>query len=177
LLAVALMACLMSMIDGLLVASGYALVVDIFKPGSKLDDLDASPKTSKTLIAKVRLAFFGLAILGCFGITYFLGFLGLSVFDILYFVVVPHLSLFGPVFASLVGRRGGKLSMSWAILVAAVVGWLAVYLGTKHYEEYKWLLVDGAGLLTIIASTACAFLISRASEVNNEQQVTSQVEG
>lgn len=158
LLAVSLISCLMSMVDGLLIASGYALVIDIFKPGSNLDALDASPNISKSLITKIRFAFFGLAILGSFGITWFMARLGLSVFDILYLVVIPHLALSGPVFASLSGRRQRALSMWWALLLGAATGLFAVFVGTR--AGYGW-LVEGAGFFTILTSTICAFLISQ----------------
>ena len=166
LLAVTLIACMMSMIDGLLLACGYALVVDVLRPGSRLDELDANPQVSKALVAKVRFAFFAIAILGSFGITQFMALLGLGVFDILYLVIVPPLALSGPVFASLWGRSPGKFSMWWAMLLGATTGLLAVFLGTML--NYGW-AVEGAGLFTIVASTACAFLISHVSKASKER--------
>jgi hypothetical protein len=123
--------------------------------------LDSDHKVAKSMLSKVRLAFFVLAIIGTYGIAAALSVLNLSIFDIVYFVIIPHLSLAGPVFASLQGRKGRTLPMWFSIAAAASVGLVFVVLGTKF--DVSW-AVEGAGLFTIATSV----LASRATSSKAE---------
>jgi hypothetical protein len=169
LLAVTLLACLMSMIDGLLIAAGYALVIDVLRPGCRLDDLDADPATARAMLSRTRVAFVIMALLGSFGITRFIAVLGLNIFDILYFVIIPHLALTGPVFASLHGRTA-KHGLVIPLVASAAIGYLAVFIGTS--EERQW-IVEGAGVFTIVASSVLAFLMSQKAAVVNPPAATA----
>jgi hypothetical protein len=64
--------------------------------------------------------------------------------------------------------------MSWAMLVAAITGLISIYGGTRY--GIRW-LVEGAGLFTLLASTICAFMLSRAGETDKGKQLESQAEG
>lgn len=151
----AIAACAMSMIDGLLLVSGYALVVDIFHRNSSLSSLDENPDTAFKTLGFTRLSFLLLATFGMVGISTLMRWLGLAEFMILYVIVLPAMALFGPVLFFLMGRTARTAMISTVPLVAIAVGITFVLVGDKYSQ---W-----AGTATLVVSaltTAAIWSIS-----------------
>ena len=166
-LACAIVATVMSTVDGLILASGYALITDlIFKrtvedkhllreappPGV---DRDIFLGANTTVMAVTRLSLVGIAVVGAYMVTGFLWGFGLSLFDVLYVLIVSQLSLFGPVIFALLGKQvapwGGKSGIASGLLV----GFGAVLVGLRLDTPE---LVTAAGTLALCGSVAGTFM-------------------
>jgi len=154
----ALIASIMSMIDGLMLASAYSLVTDILHPKESLQDLDSDPARAERMLALLRVFLALLAVAGTWGVVWLLDVLKIGLFDIVYVLIVCQLSLTGPVLAGLWGREATG-PMVWAIVAGLVVGFATV-IGRVAMPQLAG-VVEGAGLWTIIASVAVALRLSR----------------
>lgn len=147
----AIAACAMSMIDGLLLVSGYALVVDILHRNSSLNSLDENPDQAFKTLGFTRLSFVLLATFGMVGISTLMEWLGLAEFMILYVVVLPAMAIFGPVLFLLIGCHARTSLIS-------VVPFLAIAVGISYILEggefSQW-----AGTATMIVSALASAAI------------------
>jgi Na+/proline symporter len=137
----AIAAAAMSMIDGLLLVSGYTLIMDIVNRRSSLDDLDRDKESAYRILGFVRISFVALAIFGVWGISYLMKLFGLSEFMILYVVVVPAMSLVGPIYIMLIGRAVKTRYIAIAPITAVAVGMILIAMGDS------WPMWAGTGAL------------------------------
>lgn len=151
---IVIVACMMSLLDGLLLASALTIVVDLMRKREGADD--ASDKRSALLTARIALVV--VAALSIWGIRYILGLSGASLFDFVYIVIITQLALFGPVLLGLIANRDAPSPMWLAIVLGLVVGFGTIAAGTL--TETK-LLLDGAGTFALVASFIAAFTIAK----------------
>lgn len=151
---VTIVACVMSMIDGLFLATAFTFVVDILHPRETLDSLEADPDKADRLLLRVRIALIGIAVTAIWGVKLLLEWLGVGLFDFLYVVIITQLALCGPVFIALTSRREARCPLWLPICLALAVGFGSVFVGTKL--DFRW-IADGAGTFTIFASCLAAF--------------------
>jgi hypothetical protein len=160
---VTLVACVMSLIDGLLLAAAYALVVDILHPRKSLSELDAEPSKAERLVAFVRVVLLAIGMTAVWGVQLLLAALEVSLFDFLYIVIITQLALIGPVLAALLlSTRAVRAPMWLPILLALIVGFGSVAAGTAFTA--KW-LIDGAGTFTILTSCAVTLVSVRPAQL------------
>ena len=155
-----LIACMLSLIDGLLLANAFAIVIDVLHPRKSIDELDQNPKVAERTVLAVRVSLVLIAGIAAWGVQALLGLLGGSLFDFVYVMVITQLALSGPVIVALLTSRTQSLPMWIPILVSAIVGFGCIILGTQESE--KW-LIDGAGTFTIIVSCLMGFGFSRSA--------------
>lgn len=151
---IAIIACIMSVIDGLFLASAFALVIDIFKRKKDFKEIDADPIESEKTLLYLRLALIIIGITSIWGVQYLLELLNLSLFNFVYVVIITQLSLIGPVLYALIENKKSHVNGSVAILSALFVGFSATILGS--FFNIGW-IVDGAGTFTIITSVLIVF--------------------
>jgi hypothetical protein len=148
---------MVSLVDVIVLAITQALVVDI------------SILNQKMPLVRRRHARFAVLLVGIFaawGVQAWVSWLGGSIFNFVYIVVIAQLSLIGPVLIGLL-RPSKVTSRMWlAILAGAVIGFLSSILGTVLDMAT---LVNGAGVFAVSASIAgavfleaCAYRKARA---------------
>ncbi|HEX8214781.1 MAG TPA: hypothetical protein VF582_04835 [Allosphingosinicella sp.] len=153
-------ACIMSLVDGLLLASGYALTVDVAHARSTVSELDEDPERAETILIRLKALLVLLAMLAGWGVHELLNAIEMSLFDFLYVVIIPQLAILGPVAAALVRRGSNERSMTLVIVAALAVGFGTTWVGQRLGESS---LVDGAGSATALVSLALAWLFSKPS--------------
>jgi hypothetical protein len=166
---IAIVACVMSMIDGLFLAAAYALVVDIIHPRARLAELDSVSERADRLLTLIRVALVVIAVVAIWGVRFLLAALNLSLFDFIYIVIITQLSLIGPVLAALLSNRGARFPLWLPILIALAVGFGSIMVGTRR--EVKW-IIDGAGAFTIFASCIATLVATRSIVSSNIEKVT-----
>lgn len=150
----ALLACVMAMIDGLLLASAYSLVCDIIFRTKSLREVDDNPSLSAFVLGWIRVFLVVIAILGTIGVYALLEFSGFSLFDVVYVLIIGQLSLFGAVIHSMSSMSQPKKNMAWSIAIGLAVGAAVVALGKAELGP-SWFL-ESAGVLTMLASFVAA---------------------
>jgi Na+/pantothenate symporter len=158
----ALLASIMSMIDGLLLAAAYALVCDLIHRRESLEQIDSNEGRANRLLAFIRLFIGVIALVGSIGVFALVDGLKISLFDIVYVLIICQLSLTGPVLAGLWHRLPVGDRMVWAIVTGLLVGFGAFW--SSRVTAQEWLLT-GAGFFAMFASIAVAFLITRSNRV------------
>ncbi len=159
LVAITLIACIMSMIDGALMASAYALILDLFKSGRSIEDLDGDRVAASRLISWVRLSFPVLALLGSLGVTYLMDKTGLGAFGIVYMVTLPPLILTGPVLAYVFNRQSKhRHRFPTALICGTFVAILSVWLGRA--SGLLW-IVEASGVFAMVASIGLTWLLTK----------------
>lgn len=152
----ALLATIMSMVDGELLASAYAFACDIIFARTSITELDSDERKANKVLFLVRSLLFIFAIVGSLGVLALLEH-GVTLFAVTYVLVIAQLALFGPVFFGLtvsesqVGDR-----MTAAIASGLIIGfgsWIGGQLSGLDWPT------TGAGFFTIIASVATAWLL------------------
>lgn len=146
---ITIIACIMSMIDGLFLASAFALIIDIFHPDQNFEQLDNNPLKAEKLLVWIRISLVVCAVFGVYGVRQLFDILNLSLFDFVYVLVIMQLSLIGSVLFSLFKIPSKRYSGYISILLSLFIGFLSVYLGSKTGKSW---LTDGAGTFTIMAS-------------------------
>jgi len=147
-------ACIMSLLDGLFLATALTLVMDIFQ--SKKNSNEDNHPGSRLNIARLSLIL--IAIIAIWGVKYIMHITGANLFDFVYIVIITQLALFGPVIVGLATDRVSNKLMWVPILVALIVGFGSIAVGTS--KEIKFLL-DGAGTFALLASLFLAYAISK----------------
>ena len=153
----AIACCVMSFLDGLLLASGYALVIDIFHPRSTLAELDANQSSATSTLIVLRVILTCFAIFAAWGVHALVKTWGINLFDFVYLAIIPQLAIFGPVIVALLGRVSRWPLIAFVIAVAFASGIAATLLGQTYSMSY---LSDGAGTLTTFISLVGAYLVS-----------------
>ncbi|MBK9074750.1 MAG: hypothetical protein IPL77_07155 [Flavobacteriales bacterium] len=154
---IVIVACMMSLLDGLLLASALTIVVDLMRSSE-----GAAAESDKTsALFTTRIALLIVAGLSIWGIRYILGLSGASLFDFVYIVIITQLALFGPVLLGLLTNREAPRPMWLAVVLALIVGFGTIAIGT--ITETKFLL-DGAGTFTILASVLVGLIITYATK-------------
>lgn len=151
---VALIAAIMSLIDGLLLATGYAVTHDILYHKETLEQLDKDEQRASGVLAGVRLFLALLAITGTVIVHKLLGAFHVALFDIVYILIICQLSLIGPVWIGLQTQFVGPNNMWYAIAAALVAGFGSVI--WSHVSKVTEFM-DAAGLVTIVVSLAVAW--------------------
>ena len=165
-LTVAIATCAMSFVDTMMLGIGLTAVTDLMFR-SKVDQynlLQASEVADRAhrqgvanIIGWARLTLLGTAVMGTFVIGWISDWLGISLFDLVYVVVVSQLSMFGSVMIGLLNRRPTQYSGILATLSALVAGYgLSIYGGVIGNSD----MVNGAPLLSLILSFAVAWSCS-----------------
>jgi Na+/proline symporter len=154
---VALLATIMSVVDGILLAAAYSIVCDILYRNQSLEALDADRDRASRTLAVLRLMLTAVAIIGSIGVMVLVERYGVSLFNITYVLIISQLALVGPVFYGLKGKVTARDSMSWAIVFGLALGLSS--LGANLITGNEAFLT-GAGLLTIIGSLVAAAVLS-----------------
>lgn len=165
-LTVAIATCAMSFVDTMMLGIGLAAVTDLMFR-SKVDQYnllqasEVADRAHRQGVAKIigwaRLTLLGTAVLGTYAIGWISDWLGISLFDLVYVVVVSQLSMFGPVMIGLLNGRPTHYSGVLATLSALVAGYgLSIYGGVIGNSD----MVNGAPLLSLILSFAVAWSCS-----------------
>lgn len=165
-----IVACMLSLIDGLVLAAAYTTVVDVTHHKSTLSDLDSDQRRAERLLATVRLSIVVIVLLAVWFIPSALRSAELSLFDFLYVVIIAQLAIFGPVATALGSRNSGKLPLWLAILMALLIGFGCVILGTKN-TEYKS-IIDWAGTVTALVSLLLSIALTRKRVPSNTQRTS-----
>lgn len=153
---VALLASIMSTIDGPLLAASYAFVCDFLHHNTSLMEIDSDEDLATKVLISVRIFIGVIAIAGTIGVFGLLE-LGISLFDIVYVLIICQLALTGPVLAGLWNRMGIGNRMIWAIVAGLLVGFGAF--GGSQLTGLEW-LHTGAGFFTMLASATVAFRVT-----------------
>jgi hypothetical protein len=153
-------ACVMSLLDGLFLASAYTLVIDIFHPSSTLAQVESDPEKSERILLAVRTSLILLAIASSWGVSLLLEVLNLSLFQFVYVVIITQLALIGPILVGITTTRIARLPLWLSITISLIVGFGSVLFGAVH--QLQW-MVDGAGTFTIASSILFAFLSTKVS--------------
>ncbi|GEM_PF-2084103 len=160
----AIIASMMSLFDGMLLAAGYAFVVDVLHPTKTLQEIDESDKNSYATLTRLRFAFVAIVIVSVWGVSALAEFLGLTLFDLVYLVIIPQLAILGPVLMGLIGREycgEASRTMAYVMIGAFLVGLLATWSGPAIGQTW---LVDVAGTLTVVVSVSCAWMLTKPSQ-------------
>jgi Na+/pantothenate symporter len=175
LFAAAIIASVMSLIDGLFLASTYAIVVDLLHRHESIQQLDRDENRASRALAIARVLLLPIAAVSIWVIPWFIGLIRRDLFFFSFVVVVAQLALFGPVVVALrrfirTSRVDGvaPLAMYAPIVVSAAVGFSCALFGGTY--EIKW-LTDGAGTFTLLVSLVSAGLIESLSPVKASVQV------
>ena len=155
---IVIIACIMSVLDGLFLSSSYTLVTDILYPKTNVDDFENSSSTSKILfLLRITLVF--IAFLSIWGIGWVFKMFGGNVFEHVYLVVVTQLSLLGAVLLALLYPDRTTIIPMWIILLLCfTIGFGFAAVGSSS-PEYKW-MNDGAGAFTALFSILITFSLS-----------------
>lgn len=157
-------ACIMSLLDGLFLASALTLVIDIFQ-SSKKSIWNKQNVSSKKKLLLVRIALILIAIIAVWGVKFILFITGANLFDFVYIVIITQLALFGPVLIGLATDRVSKKHMWLAIIIGLIVGFGSIGVGTLYDQK---LLLDGAGTFTLVSSLIFSYLISNKIPVDEK---------
>lgn len=163
---VAVIACIMSLVDGLLIANAYTFVIDVLNPNNTLDQLDNDRDKAERIVLITRILLFAIAALAAWGVQFLIGIFGGNLFDFVYVVIITQLSLIGPVLVALLTDRSSRFPMWASILFAAFMGFAASAFGNSL--EMSW-LINGAGTITIVASVLAAFASSQTTPKQVQQ--------
>ena len=153
-----IISCIMSMIDGLFLASTFAFVIDILKPNTSIEELDNNPIRANKLLIGIRLILVAFAIIGIWGVKWLMEILDLNLFDFVYIVIITQLALIGPVWFAIKGRKG-KSGIT-IIITSLVIGFLTAILGSIFKIGF---LTDGAGTITVLVSFVLSYLLIKKS--------------
>lgn len=152
-------ACVMSMLDGLFLTSSYTLVIDIFYPKEKLSNLDEDTALAEKELLKTRVILVVIAIIAIWGVKIlFVDIFKLNLFQYIYLVIISQLSLIGPIYFALATKRIKRISVVYAIILSLIIGFGFAAYGTI---EGKLWATDGAGTFTIIASFIFTLLFTK----------------
>lgn len=160
----ATVAAVMSLVDGLLLASAYALVVDLARPRSTLVELDRDELTSAKIVASLRICLIVMAFGAAWGVRAMAEALGYTTFELVYIVIIPQLALFGPVIFGLTWRNQAATpsrsrGASIAIMGSLVAGlWCTIYGG--NYADW---LPAFSGTITVILSCLLTYTLVKDS--------------
>jgi len=147
---------MMSLLDGLFLASALALLTDVVRSRRWTD----STLSNVTHLGAVRLSLFAIAAAGIWGVKAVLRVTGADLFSFVYIVIITQLALLGPVLLAFANRTG---KFMWvAILLALATGFGSALYGTARGVQY---MVDGAGTFTIVVSAIAAIAFSRSNLV------------
>jgi len=164
--AVMIIASVMSLLDGMFLASAFTLIVDIRHPSQSLMELEDTPLKAEVLLTKARLAIAVIATVAAIGVHKLMSLLGVSVFDFVYILIITQISLLGPILVALKRKRNGPVAMWLPILVAIVAGFSSAWVGT-HGGDQRW--ADAAGSVSALSSVALAFALSRNAKATTER--------
>lgn len=155
---VVITACIMSLLDGLFLASALTLVMDIFqaKKKNKWNEVDYGHTRNLVII---RMSLVLIAVIAIWGVKYILQITGATLFDFVYIVIITQLALFGPVIIGLATDRTSQKTMWISIVVGLIVGFGSIAIGTSNQIKF---LLDGAGTFALVASLVLAFLLSNS---------------
>lgn len=160
---VALLASIMSMIDGLLLAAAYSLVCDLLHTQESLEQIDTDRARAESVLTVVRLFVGTIAIVGTLGVLVGLvGWLNISLFDLTYVTIICQLALTGPVFLGLQGRFSANTRMVYAIIFGLIVGFGAFTASRITGQEW---LITGAGFFGMVASIVVAEIVTRSGRL------------
>lgn len=154
---VMIVACVMSLLDGMFLACAFTLIVDIVFPTRTLDDLDEEPIRAEAILVAIRVALVAIAAVAAWGVHYLVGRLQLTVFQFVYVVVITQLGLLGPILIGLIRRRRARVPMWIPIVLSVLVGLFLAWKGTHGWNP-RW--ADAAGTITAGLSVVTALLLS-----------------
>ncbi|HEY6807105.1 MAG TPA: hypothetical protein VI306_26240 [Pyrinomonadaceae bacterium] len=157
---VAVVASVMSLIDGCFLASSYALIIDVLHPNETLASLDKNPQRARRLLITIRVILVVLALAATWGVKYLLDIGNIDLFGLVYVVIIFQVALIGPVLISLLTTRRAIFPVSVAIVLSLAIGFGSSITGT--IVGIKW-LNDGAGVFAILTSCLFTVLFTRQS--------------
>lgn len=156
--AIMIVACVMSLLDGMFLACAFTLVVDIVYPKRSLESLEDTPLRAEFILVWTRVALVAIALVSALGVHWLMELLQVSVFQFVYVVIITQLGLLGPILIGLKGSRVPRVSMSIAIVLAVTVGFACAWQGTHGWNPH-W--SDAAGTITAFVSVVLALVLSR----------------
>lgn len=174
LVAAAIIACVMSLIDGVILGASYTWIVDIRHSGKRLQELDSDKDRAEGILSSTRILLAIFAFSGIFAIPAMFDWFGVTVFDSVYIVIVLQLAILGPVLLALrpgTETNGAQVNsipmpMWLPIILAAIVGFACNYIGNRH-EDAKW-LAEGAGTFTMTTSILVSLLILKFRKIRTK---------
>jgi hypothetical protein len=155
---ITVISCIMSLIDGLFLASTYALIIDILHPDKDITELDKDERKANRLLMLTKIVLIILALISTLGVRFLLKESGLNLFDFVYIVIISQLALGGPVLVSLLSRNKTKFPAWGVILLALITGFGSIILGSKMDSRF---FIDGAGVFTLSISLILAFITTK----------------
>jgi len=144
-------ACIMSLVDGMLITCSLTLIADVLPSWQRVSRL-----SSGTSLMLAKAAMLIVAVLSVWGIGFVIKLSGTSLFDFVYIVVISQLALIGPVVGGMLTKSNSK-HMWLAIFVGLAVGFGSTTYGVMTDRSF---LIDGAGTFTILASLIAAGFIA-----------------
>ena len=153
-------ACVMSLVDGMLLACALTVVGDILPYTGFGKGL-----TARTKAAISRITLVVAAIMAVWGINFLFRLTGGSVFDFVYIVIVTQLALLGSVLSSWFTARQPR-TMWLSILSGLVCGFGAVAVGVISSRQY---LIDGAGTFAMASSCVAAAAIIGTAKITSRR--------
>lgn len=158
----AIIATVMSVVDGYMLSAAYSLVCDVLFPKQRVKELDSVRLTSAKILLVLRCFLALIVFGGAVGVWILTNRLDISLFDILYVLIVCQLSLTGCVMMSLFGgSRLKKTSLMYlSIFLGAIIGFGFVAAG--KLLSVDWML-QGAGTFAAISSYIAASVIDKSS--------------
>jgi hypothetical protein len=149
-------ASMISLIDVIILAITQALVVDVGVFGRKI-----------SVVRKMhaRVVVLAVGALAAWGVQAWVNWLGGSIFNFVYIVVIAQLSLSGPVLVGLIKGSRSHSFMWLIILCSGLVGVVSSVIGSALSIS---VLVDGAGALTVAISIIGAAVTSVIANRNDQ---------
>ncbi len=145
-------ACVMSLVDGMLLAATQTAAVDIF-----------STVTGKTVgMLTSRILLISMAVFSIWGVDQLITLLGGSIFDFVYILILSQLAIIGPAVLSLGGFVARSSLMVVPIALSLSVGFGMVIVGAISDSS---VLIDGAGSATILTSLASSFILLQVAKM------------
>jgi len=151
-----IVACMLSLLDGLILATVYTSIIDILHPNKKIQELDSNTDYARKLLSAARFLVVCIAIFATWGIRKLFTTMGIETFEIMYIVIIAQLALIGPVVVALISEK--QITSMWVSIVSAIaVGSLMVYFGWEYKETSS--AIDLAGTITALVSVSMAGLL------------------
>lgn len=150
-----ILASMISLVDVIILAVTQALVVDVGVLGKRITSVGKR---------EARIAVLIVGVAASWGVEAWVHWLGGSIFNFVYIVIIPQLSLVGPVLIALRSQSHGyRRSGMWIVILSScAIGLLCSIVGSAIRNS---LLVDGAGAVTVFMSLAGAALARRTDEM------------
>jgi len=159
-----IVACMLSLLDGYILAVAYTIIIDITHSKRTIQELDNNYVHAEKLLVITRFFVVCVVLIAVWGIPQLFKSANLNLFDFVYVVIIAQLALIGPVLSAIFKRNPAIFPMWTVIVIALIVGFGVAYIGSVN--DIKW-AIDWAGTITAVISGSIAWLLSSRKHTNS----------